>query len=160
LKKLELTQFIFNDLLEYSIDRKVFGWDFLAPDSKSLILVYGEAIAGVNLEKIDSTSVEILNDKIVLRLPAPEIFSIRIDHSKTKIISVNLTAKILNPDISQRAFAKSEEFIKNAAIANNIIETTKNNAKNFFVSFIKLLTNKNCEVIFKEEISLQLKYEQ
>lgn len=155
LKRLELAQFVYSDIIEYSIVRKSFGLDFLAPDSKSLLIVYGEAIAGVNLENLDSSSIKFYDDTIELILPQPEIFLVRIDHSKTKIIDLNLTARILNPDLSQKALAKSEDFIKNAAIANGILEKTKVNAEEFFSNFIKLLTKKNCKIYFEDNLRIQ-----
>ena len=77
----------------YSMDKLVTGAkenpifpDFLAGD-RLLMLVHGEVVAGIDFSNLKQGDVRVDGKQVHLHLPAPQVFSTRIDSAKTRVYS-------------------------------------------------------------------------
>ena len=88
----------------YSLDKIVEGDrknayipDFLVGD-KLILVAHGEVIAGVDLQQLKPGDVSVNGDSVQVRLPAPQVFTSRIDNNQTKVFSRS-TGMLVNPDV-------------------------------------------------------------
>lgn len=152
---LELVRFNFNDVVEESVKREFLNFDRLAPDSRVILMVNGEAAACIDLKKINSSDITISGDEIFINLPLPVICYSKVNHSKSKIYDVNLTARALNPELIDKGFKNAERKIEEEAINLGILELAKENAVKLLTPLFEELTEKKVIVGFKEETLLQ-----
>ena len=146
---LELVRYNFNDVVEESVIRKLFDIDNLAPDSKVLVIVNGEATACVNLKEVTKNDIKTEGDDIIITLPTPVICYTKINHDRSKIYDANFTARIFNPELIDKAYKQGEIKIKDEAIKLGILEQAKKNARKLLGPFLGGITRKNIKIEFK-----------
>lgn len=147
---LELVRYNLNDVVEESIVRKLIDIDNLAPDSKVLLIINGEAAACIDLKKITSENISEDEENLYLSLPQPEICYAKVNHNQSKIYDINLTARLLNPELIDTAFKNAENKIKDEAIKLGIINQAKENAKKVLVPSLKDIVKKNIVISFSD----------
>ncbi|HKI77358.1 MAG TPA: DUF4230 domain-containing protein [Ignavibacteriaceae bacterium] len=150
--KLELVKFNFNDVMEESIIRKLFDVDNLAPDSRVLLLINGEAAACVDLEKLTKDDIISSEDSITIFLPQPEICYSKINHERSKIYDENFVARVFNPELIDKAYKNAEIKIKSEAINLGILVQARQNAKKIIGAFLRGVTKKKVIIEFKASI--------
>ena len=81
------------ETVSYTMDKIVSGERenpvlprFLAGD-RLLLVVHGEAIAGVDLSKLQPSNVVVSGRSVSIHLPQAEIFTVRLDNAKTRVYS-------------------------------------------------------------------------
>lgn len=146
---LELVRYNFNDVIEESVVRKLFNIDNLAPDSKVLVIVNGEASACVNLKEVKNADIKTEGDNIIITLPAPTICYTKINHDRSKVYDANFTARMFNPELIDKAYQQGELKIKDEAIKLGILEQAKVNARKLLGAFLGGITRKNIKIEFK-----------
>lgn len=146
---LELVRYNFNDVVEESVIRKLFDIDNLAPDSKVLVIVNGEAAACVNLKEVTKNDIKTEGNDIIITLPPPVICYTKINHDRSKIYDANFTARIFNPELIDKAYKQGEIKIKDEAIKLGILEQAKKNARKLLGPFLGGITRKNIKIEFK-----------
>lgn len=146
---LELVKYNFNDVIEESVVRKLFDIDNLAPDSKVLVLVNGEATACVHLREVTKSDIKTFGDSIVVTLPEPEICYTKINHDRSKIYDANFVAKIFNPELIDKAYRQGELKIKDEAIKLGIIGQAKASAKKLLEPLLGGIAGKTVKISFK-----------
>ena len=147
---LELVKFNFNDVIEQSVVRKIFDIDNLAPDSKVLVIVNGEATACINLKEVTKNDIKFKDDDIIITLPVPTICYAKINHDRSKIYDENFMAKIFNPELIDKAYQEGEIKIKDEAIKLGIINQAKVNAKKLLGALLNGITKKNIIIDFRK----------
>jgi|SRR3990172_9291759 len=147
---LELVRFNFNDVIEESVVRKLFDIDNLAPDSKVLVIVNGEAAACINLKEVTENDIEITGSELKITLPPPVICYAKINHERSKIYDANFIARMFNPELIDKAYKNAESRIRNEAIKLGIIDQAKTNAKKLLGALFKSISGKNISISFKE----------
>ena len=147
---LELVKFNFNDIVEESVVRKIFDIDNLAPDSRVLVIINGEATACINLMEVTKNDIKFENDNINLTLPEPTICYTKINHDRSKIYDENFVARIFNPELIDKAYKDGEIKIKDEAIKLGIIEQAKINAKKLLGALLSEITKKNIIINFRK----------
>lgn len=150
---LELVRFNFNDVIEESVVRKLFDIDNLAPDSKVLVIVNGEAAACVNLKEVTRDDIKTESDNIIITLPQPEVCYAKVNHNRSKIYDANFVARILNPELIDKAYQSGELRIKDEAIKLGILEQAKESARKLLIPLFEGVTNRNIIIKFKEQKS-------
>ena len=95
-----------------------------------LLIVYGEVTAGIDLGKLDASSIAIRDKSISLQLPAAEIFSTRIDNARTQVYSRE-TGLFVRPDpnLETEARRAAEQQVQKAALDSGIIKTAADNGR-------------------------------
>lgn len=119
--KLELCKYYIKDVIE---QKEIKDW---WPDSKVILIISGEVTGCIDLKKIDSSSISITETSVRIKLPAPEICYIKINHQESKVYDIENEffdkAKLID-----KAYAMAEKSIRDSAVKMKILEQTKANA--------------------------------
>ena len=112
---------------------------FLGGD-RLLLVVFGEVTAGIDLARVQVGDVEVDPEgpAIRLKVPAPEIFSIRLDNERTRVYSreTGLFSRV-DPDLETDVRREAERQVRQAAVDGGIMDTAKSNAGTTLTSFLQ-----------------------
>ena len=120
----------------YSLDKIVEGErknayfpDFLVGD-KLILVAHGDVIAGVDLAQLKSGDVLVNGDSVRVSLPAPQVFTTRIDNGQTKVFSRS-TGMLVNPDVNLESQVRqaAEQQMTQAALDDGILTKASTNAR-------------------------------
>src|SRR5260370_26792658 len=128
----------------YTMDKIVTGQkenpflpNFLAGDGL-LMLVHGEVVAGIDFSSLKPGAVLRDGKQIHLHLPAPEMFSPRIDSAKTRVYSRQTGLLVpTDPDLETRVRQEAERQLQEAAMADGILRTAQQNAASTITSLLQ-----------------------
>jgi Protein of unknown function (DUF4230) len=132
------------ETVSYTMDKIISGEHanaylpkFLAGD-RLLLVVHGEVIAGINLAGLRPSDVLIQGQKVSIHLPAAEIFSTRIDNTRTKVYSRD-TGLFSSPDpnLESEVREEAERQLKQAALQDGILQTAADNARSTISGMLK-----------------------
>lgn len=112
----------------YTMDKIVTGAkenpvlpDFLAGD-RLLMLVHGEVVAGIDFSNLKPGDVRVEGKQVHLRVPAPQIFSTRIDSAKTRVYSRQTGWLVpTDPNLETQVRQEAERQLQEAALADGIL---------------------------------------
>jgi hypothetical protein len=112
-----------------------------------LLIVYGEATAGVDLSRVQADQIEVNRERIAMTLPAAEIFSTRIDNERTRVYSRE-TGLFTQPDpnLESDMRKEAERQIRQAALDGKILETAAANARTTLTTFLAGLGFERVEI--------------
>jgi hypothetical protein len=112
-----------------------------------LLVVYGDVTAGVDLSRVEASGVKIEGRSVTLTVPAPEVFSTRIDNTKTRVYSreTGLFSRV-DPDLESQVRQESEKQVRQAALDGGILPAASANAATTLRSFLKGLGFEQVEV--------------
>ena len=124
------------ETVEYSLDKIVEGErqnaylpDFLAGD-KLLLVAHGEVIAGIDLSQLKAGDVRVNGDTVHVHLPAAQIFTTRIDNSRTRVYSRTTGLLVtLDPNLESDVRNTAEQQIAQAASDDGILDKARQNAR-------------------------------
>ena len=128
----------------YTMDKIVTGAkenpllpNFLAGD-RLLMLVHGEVVAGIDFSNLKPGDVSVEGKHIRLRLPAPQLFSTRIDSGKTRVYSRQTGFLVpSDPDLETQVRQEAERQLQEAAMADGILRTAQQNAISTITSLLQ-----------------------
>src|ERR1017187_972350 len=128
----------------YTMDKIVSGAkenpvlpNFLAGD-RLLMLVHGEVVAGIDFANLKSGDVRVDGKQIRLRLPAPQVFSTRIDSAKTRVYSRQTGLLVpTDPDLETQVRQEAERQLQEAAMADGILRNAQQNAASTITSLLQ-----------------------
>jgi hypothetical protein len=121
--------------VNYSLDKIVEGDrqisvlpDFLVGD-KLLLVVHGNVIAGVDLDQLKTSDVQIEGRSIQVHLPPAQIFVTALDNTKTRVYS-RTTGLLVpeDPNLESQVRAEAQQQIQQAALADGILAAANKNA--------------------------------
>jgi hypothetical protein len=142
LGKMELVQYNFQDIVTHEVLKD--WWPF---DPKVMLMVQGDAIGCVDFGKMDSTMITQTPDTVYLRLPQPEICVARIDHDKSRIYDTRFTV-FERAELVDEAYRKTEEAIFEAALRAQILEQTKEQARQTLAPMLAQFADKEVKISF------------
>ncbi|XXQ67905.1 DUF4230 domain-containing protein [Neisseriaceae bacterium B1] len=97
LNRLESTSFYIDTIIR---TEKQGNWYALWQDSqKGIFVAKGNAIAGLDLAKISEKDVTVLNDTVIINLPAVEVLSVQLNHIEVFDLKTG-TLNLHQPDMS------------------------------------------------------------
>lgn len=128
----------------YTMDKIVTGArenpflpNFLAGD-RLLMLVHGEVVAGVDFSNLKPGDVRVEGKQVHLRVPAPQIFSTRLDSAKTRVYSRQTGLLVpTDPDLETQVRQEAERQLQEAAMADGILRTAQQNAMSTMTSLLQ-----------------------
>lgn len=131
------------ETVTYTMDKVVEGDrtssilpDFLVGD-KLLLLVHGQAIAGVDLSQLKSSDVTVNGKSVTVHLPPAQIFVIALDDSQTRVYSRNTGWFVqADPNLESEVRDKAEQELRSSALAAGILLTAHNNAAATITRFL------------------------
>ncbi len=123
--KLELVKYRFSDVLEH---KNVSAY---LPDASVLLIVKADAVGCVDLTKLSSQDIEVIDDSVSIRLPSPEICYVKIDHEASKVYDTKM-AFFREATLVDEAFKSAEKEIYKEVRNSDILRQTKENAIHVF----------------------------
>lgn len=149
LGKLELVRYNFKDVVEYKK-----GIMFL-PDSRSVLIVAGEAVGCLDLQKIKSQDLVFEGDStLIVYLPKPEICYSKVDHSKSKILLMENTY-FRDAEMVDEAYKYAEKNIARSANHSGILRQTEINAQKVLKPMLEGFSGRKV-ILRKQEDKLKL----
>jgi len=127
----------------YTMDKIVSGAkqlsffpDFLAGD-RLLMLVHGEVVAGIDFSNLKPGDVRIEGKQVHLHLPAPRVFSTRIDSARTRVYSRQTGLLVpTDPNLETEVRQAAERQLQESAMADGILRTAQQNAASTITSLL------------------------
>jgi hypothetical protein len=127
----------------YTMDKLVIGSkqnllpDFLTGD-RLLMLVHGEVIAGIDFSTLQSSDVHVDGKAVHLHLPAPQVFTTRLDSNKTRVYSRQTGLLVpTDPNLETQVRQEAERQLLEAAMADGILRTAQVNAASTIRSLLQ-----------------------
>jgi hypothetical protein len=128
----------------YTMDKIVTGAkenpflpNFLAGD-RLLMLVHGEVVAGIDFSNLTAGDVRVEGKQVHLHVPAPQIFSTRLDGAKTRVYSRQTGLLVpTDPDLETQVRQEAERQLQEAAMADGILRTAQQNAGSTITSLLQ-----------------------
>jgi len=138
LERLETVSYTMDKIVTGERDNPILP-QFLAGD-KLLLVVHGEAIAGVDLSKLQPSDVTVRGDSVRVHLPPAEIFTTSLDNTKTKVYSRD-TGLFSSPDpnLEGEVREEAERQLRKAALDDGILKTADANARQTITNILKSL---------------------
>lgn len=103
--------------------------DILTGD-KLLLIVHGQAVAGVDLSRIQAGNVQIDGRSVTITMPAAELLSVSLDNSKTRVFSRTTGLLVpVDPNLESEVREKAEADLKQSALDSGILNTAEGNAR-------------------------------
>ena len=102
------------------------------------MLVHGEVVAGIDFSSLKSGDVTVNGRQVRLRLPASEIFSVRLDSAKTRVYSRQTGLLVpTDPDLETQVRQEAEHQMHDAALADGVLRTAQQNATSTITSLLQ-----------------------
>jgi hypothetical protein len=98
--------------------------------NRFLMLAHGIATAGVDLRKLRPEDVEVRPGRIVLTLPAPQMFDVYLDDKQSEVIERSTgLLRSFDQEMEQEARRQALDEIRRAARANGILQDAEERAR-------------------------------
>ncbi|SNR77196.1 MULTISPECIES: DUF4230 domain-containing protein [Hymenobacter] len=137
LGRLELVRYHFKDVVEY----KKSTYRFL-PDAKVALIVAGDAVGCLDLRKVRPQDVVLEGDSIVrLALPAPELCTWQVDHSQSRVYSVE-NGFFQDAELVDAGYKYAEQNVRQAALQSGILAQTEQNAEKILKPMLETMTGR------------------
>jgi len=141
--KLELVKVNIKDILEQTGERP-----FYLPNAKAVLIIAGEVIAGIDLEKVQKDDIADSGTQITITLPKPEILMSKVNHEKSKIYNIEWGG-FSTANLVDEAYKAAEKKIIEEAEKTGFEETCKNNAKTLLTPIFREISGKEIDILFK-----------
>ena len=139
LGKLELVRYTFKDIVEHE------QANLLLPNSRAVLIVEGEAVGCIDLTKLRPADVVTEGDSLLVRLPAPELCTWKINHERSRVYDTNYT--FLNEaQLVSDAYRQAERQVRASAMQSGILDQTRRNAVTLLQPILAQLTGKPVSV--------------
>jgi len=145
LQRLETVVFAMDKIVAGGYENKYLP-RVLAGD-RLLLIVYGDVTAGVDLGRVEASSLDIDGRNVRLTLPPAELFSTRIDNQRTRVYSreTGLFSRV-DPDLETDVRKEGERQVRQAALDGGILQTAAANASATLKSFLQGLGFDHVEI--------------
>jgi len=145
LQRLETVVYTMDKVVTGAKENPIFP-DFLAGD-RLLMLVHGEAVAGIDFAKLKSGDVSVDGKAVRLHFPAPEIFSTRLDSERTRVYSRQTGLLVpTDPNLETKVRQQAESELRDAALADGILRNAQQNGVATITSLLQGLGFERVEV--------------
>ncbi len=127
LERLETVTYTMDKIVEGDRTSSILP-DFLVGD-KLLLLVHGQAIAGVDLSQLKPSDVTVNGKSVTVHLPPAQIFVTALDDGQTRVYSRTTGWFVqADPNLESEVRDKAEQELRSSALAAGILLTAHNNA--------------------------------
>jgi hypothetical protein len=127
----------------YTMDKIVTGAkenvlpDFLTGD-RLLMMVHGEVVAGIDLSELKANDVRVDGKRVLVHLPAPQVFMTRLDSAKTRVYSRQTGLLVpTDPNLETQVRQAAEQQLLEAAMADGILRNAQVNAASTIRSLLQ-----------------------
>lgn len=131
------------ETVSYTMDKIISGGKdnpylpkFLVGD-RLLLLVHGEVVAGVDLAKVQSGDISVDGRNISIRLPPSEVFSTRLDNTKTRVYSRETGLfTSADPNLETQVRQEGERQLQQSALQDGVLKAADQNARQTLTSML------------------------
>ncbi|MBN1399170.1 MAG: DUF4230 domain-containing protein [Bacteroidetes bacterium] len=141
--KLELVKVNIKDVLEQTGERP-----FYLPNAKAVLIIAGEVIAGIDLEKVQKEDISDSGTELTITLPKPEVLMSKVNHEKSKIYNIEWGG-FSTASLVDEAYKAAERRIIEEALNTGYEETCKNNARTLLTPIFREISGKEINILFK-----------
>ncbi|HTH53186.1 MAG TPA: DUF4230 domain-containing protein [Edaphobacter sp.] len=132
LSRLETVVYSLDTIVEGSKSSAVLP-DLLAGD-RILLVVHGQAIAGIDLAQLKPEDVRVTEDNgirsIHVTLPATQLFVTNVDNQHTRVYARSTGLLVpVDQNLESETRAKAEQQLQQTALADGILDAARKNAK-------------------------------
>lgn len=153
LARLESVSFHIEKLIDLK-ERQSHFFGLIQADDAILLAAAGDVVAGVDLAKMRDGDIEIDPDtrRARLRLPQPELLSVRLDNQRTYVHSrqTDLLAKRA-VELESAARRHAEDEIRDAALAAGILQRARGSAAHTLTVLVRSLGYDRIDVAWQGE---------
>jgi len=116
-----------------------------------ILVAQVEVIAGVDMREISPKDIEVNGDKVVLTLPQPKIFSVKIDEAKTQVITRERGWLVFNPDkdLEREARLQALREAREVAFKSDLLPFARQKAEENLRGFLHALGFKQVEILWR-----------
>ncbi len=145
LQRLETVSYTMDKIVSGERDNPILPQPFAG--DRLLLMVHGEVIAGLDLSKLEPGQVSVHGNHVSVHLPPSEIFTTRLDSSKTKVYSRD-TGLFSSPDpnLEGEVRQEAERQLQSAALQDGILKTADQNARQTVTSLLTGLGFESVEI--------------
>ncbi|KAM3098116.1 DUF4230 domain-containing protein [Phormidesmis sp. 146-35] len=115
---------------------------FVVGTTKLLYIAYGEVRAGVDLSALKPEDVQVVGQRLKLRLPPPRVLDSKIDVNRSKVYDYNRGVLGLGPDVAPvlQDLAQKEALkkIQAAAVTDGVLQRANDRAKLVVTQLVKV----------------------
>lgn len=152
LSRLESVSFHIERIIDLkSRQPRLFG--LVDADDEILLVAAGDAVAGIDLAKMRDGDIvaEPIERRVRLRLPPPELLSVRLDNERTYVHTrkTDLLARRVE-EIETRARRLAESSIREAALSAGILERAKQSGEHTLTALVRSLGYDHVTVTWSE----------
>jgi Protein of unknown function (DUF4230) len=110
-------------------DREGRAMPFILTGDRILLEVHGEAVAGVDFNRLMPAGVQVSGRKVRVQLPPAQIFTVALDNTRTHVYE-RRTGLLVPPDPSLEGDvrAQAEGNLRQSALAAGILDMASRNA--------------------------------
>ncbi|GAA5034114.1 hypothetical protein GCM10011506_27150 [Marivirga lumbricoides] len=155
LGKLELVRYKFKEVIEAEeIAKRYFdlGYFYIpgGQDQKALLIAKGEAVACIDLMKIEKEDIIFSGDTIQINMPGPELCYYKVDLNKSSFYDLQTSKdKKKAAEFIDMIYAKAETQMKEAALESGILVDAEKMSGRVLTPFLSNLTDKTVILHFK-----------
>ncbi len=140
--KLQVIKMYLEQVHKEEIVRDLFGIDYLAPDSRTLVSFTSVATACVDLTKVTENDISYDGKTLTIMLPQPELCDQPyIIPDSFQVYDQNLVAMVLDPQQEITAQAKAIQLAGDKALDNDILGLARDQAESVVEKFLSAVTN-------------------
>ncbi len=157
LGKLELVKYRFKEVIEAEeIAKRYFDMGYFyipgGQDQKAVLIASGEAVACIDLAKINKEDILFGNDTIRITLPPPELCYYKVDLERSKFYDLKTSKdKKKAAEFVDLIYAKAESQIKEAALESGIMEDAEKLSSTVLLPFLTNISDKVIILNFRKQ---------
>jgi hypothetical protein len=138
LARLESVVYTMDKVIEGGRTNQYFP-DFLTGD-RLLLVVHGQAVAGIDLSRIQPANVEIEGKSVTITLPPAELLSVSLDSAKTRVFSRTTGLLVpADPNLESEIRQKAEADLKQSALDSGILNSANANTRATLTTLLRSL---------------------
>lgn len=127
LQRIETVVYTMDKIVTGAKENPIFP-DFLAGD-RLLMLVHGEVVAGIDFAHLKPGDVRVEGKEVQLHMPAPQVFSTRLDSARTRVYSRQTGWLVpTDPNLETQVRQEAERQLQEGALADGILHNAQVNA--------------------------------
>jgi len=109
-----------------------------------LVQIHGTVIAGIDMQKLSPSDMQLQSGVLSVKLPPAEIFATSVDENKTQVynIQTGVFAR-LDPNLVIAALQSGKDKITTAALDDGILKLAQQNAESYLSKFFAALGYQN-----------------
>lgn len=151
LSRLETARFVSQHIVEVKSEST---WlpSFLAGE-KLLLVAQAEVVAGIDMNEISPSDIQVSGDKVTIILPEPKIFFVKIDELGTQVFLRERGWLVFNPDkdLERQARMQAINEAKQAALREGLVSFARQRAEENLRGFLHALGFKEIEIRWRSQ---------